>query len=185
MVVASTPDGEIGILPLHAPIVTTLAPGEVRLRFGDGAADWEFFSISGGYLQVHEDKVIVLADAAVAVSQIDAASRQGVLRAHRGAPCRAAGRRRGRARRDDPRPELERDPAQGRREARRSALAARETRHFRGRARDNAGPPPTRRRKVTRSTTPRRGQSQAVGYAHTHGIHHRSRRPAALRRSPR
>jgi F-type H+-transporting ATPase subunit epsilon len=53
--------------------VTTLAPGEVRLRFGDAAADWEFFSINGGYLQVHEDKVIVLADAAVPVSQIDAA----------------------------------------------------------------------------------------------------------------
>jgi len=73
MVVASTPAGEIGILPLHAPIVTTLSPGEVRLRFGDGAADWEYFSISGGYLQVHEDKVIVLADNAVSVSQIDAA----------------------------------------------------------------------------------------------------------------
>jgi len=72
MVVATTPAGEIGILPLHSPIVTTLAPGEVRLRFGDGAADWEYFSISGGYLQVHEDKVIVLADNAVAVSQIDA-----------------------------------------------------------------------------------------------------------------
>jgi F-type H+-transporting ATPase subunit epsilon len=72
MVVATTAEGEIGILPLHAPIVTTLAPGEVRLRFGDSAADWEFFSINGGYLQVHEDKVIVLADAAVAVSQIDA-----------------------------------------------------------------------------------------------------------------
>jgi len=73
MVVATTSDGEIGILPLHAPVVTTLAPGEVRLRFGDGAADWEFFSISGGYLQVHEDKVIVLADNAVSVSQIDSA----------------------------------------------------------------------------------------------------------------
>ncbi len=73
MVVVTTPAGELGILPLHAPLVTTLAPGEVRLRFGDGAADWEFFSISGGYMQVHEDKVIVLADAAVAVSQIDAA----------------------------------------------------------------------------------------------------------------
>ena len=71
MVVASTPNGEIGILPLHAPLVTTLAAGEVRLHFGDGAADWEYFSVSGGYLQVHEDKVIVLADAAVAVSQID------------------------------------------------------------------------------------------------------------------
>ena len=72
MVVATTPEGEIGILPLHAPIVTTLAPGEVRLRFGDSSADWEFFSIAGGYLQVHEDKVIVLADAAVPLSQIDA-----------------------------------------------------------------------------------------------------------------
>jgi F-type H+-transporting ATPase subunit epsilon len=73
MVVATTGEGEIGILPLHAPIVTTLAAGEVRLRFGDAAADWEFFSINGGYLQVHEDKVIVLADAAIPVSQIDAA----------------------------------------------------------------------------------------------------------------
>lgn len=73
MVVATTPGGEIGILPLHAPLVTTLAPGEVRLQFGDGAADWEFFSIAGGYLQVHEDKVIVLADQAVSVSQIDTA----------------------------------------------------------------------------------------------------------------
>lgn len=71
MVVATTPEGEVGILPLHAPIVTCLAPGEVRLQYGDGAADWEFFSVSGGYLQVHEDKVIVLADAAVPVSQID------------------------------------------------------------------------------------------------------------------
>ena len=76
MVVATTPKGEIGILPLHAPIVTTLAAGEVRLHFGDGAADWEYFSISGGYLQVHEDKVIVLADNAVAVSQIDATRAQ-------------------------------------------------------------------------------------------------------------
>ena len=73
MVVATTPDGEIGILPLHAALVTTLAPGEVRLRYGDNAADWEYFSIAGGYLQVHEDKVVILADHAVPVSQIDAA----------------------------------------------------------------------------------------------------------------
>jgi len=73
MVVATTSQGEIGILPLHAPVVTTLAPGEVRLRFGDNSTDWEYFSIAGGYLQVHEDKVIILADNAVSVSQIDAA----------------------------------------------------------------------------------------------------------------
>ena len=73
MVVATTSQGEIGILPLHAPVVTTLAAGEVRLRFGDNSTDWEYFSIAGGYLQVHEDKVIILADKAVCISQIDAA----------------------------------------------------------------------------------------------------------------
>lgn len=72
MVVAMTTTGEIGILPLHAPLVSTLAPGEVKLKFGDTAADWETFTVSGGYIQVHEDKVLVLADAAVSVSQIDA-----------------------------------------------------------------------------------------------------------------
>lgn len=73
MAVATTTMGEIGILPLHAPLVTTLAAGEIRLKVGESAADWETFSISGGYLQVHEDKVLVLADAAVPVSQIDMA----------------------------------------------------------------------------------------------------------------
>ncbi len=76
MLVATTPEGEIGILPLHSPIVTTLAPGEVRLQHGSSAGDWEYFSVSGGYLQVHEDKVIVLADQAVSVSQIDTARAQ-------------------------------------------------------------------------------------------------------------
>lgn len=79
MVVAMTTMGEVGILPLHAPLVTTLAPGEVRLKIGDAAADWEYFAISGGYMQVHEDKVIVLADAAVPVSQIDRARVQESL----------------------------------------------------------------------------------------------------------
>jgi len=72
LVVAMTTTGEIGILPLHAPLVSTLSPGEIKLQFGDTAADWETFSVSGGYIQVHEDKVLVLADAAVSVSQIDA-----------------------------------------------------------------------------------------------------------------
>jgi F-type H+-transporting ATPase subunit epsilon len=72
MLVASTTMGEVGILPMHAPIVTTLMPGEVRLRTGSGSGDWEVFSISGGYMEVHEDKVIVLADNACALSEIDA-----------------------------------------------------------------------------------------------------------------
>lgn len=72
MVVAMTTTGEIGILPLHAPLVSTLETGEIRLKLGEAASDWEAFAVSGGYVQVHEDKVLVLADAAVAVSQIDA-----------------------------------------------------------------------------------------------------------------
>jgi F-type H+-transporting ATPase subunit epsilon len=72
MVIATTNEGEVGILPLHAPLMATLAAGEVRLQYGDGASDWEYFSVAGGYMQVHEDKVIVLCDNAVQVSQIDA-----------------------------------------------------------------------------------------------------------------
>ena len=76
MVVAPTVDGEVGILPLHAPLVSVLKPGEVRVKWND-QKDVEWFAVSGGYIQVHEDKVIILADQAVPVSQID------VERAHR------------------------------------------------------------------------------------------------------
>ena len=80
MVVATTKTGEIGILPLHAPLVSTLDAGEVRLKTGDQPTDWETFAVAGGYVQVHEDKVLVLADAAVAVSQIDRERAQESLR---------------------------------------------------------------------------------------------------------
>jgi F-type H+-transporting ATPase subunit epsilon len=68
MVVVPTIDGEIGVLPLHAPLVGALKPGEVRIKFGDTT---EWFAVSGGYIQVHEDKVIILADDAIVASQID------------------------------------------------------------------------------------------------------------------
>lgn len=68
MVVVPTIDGEIGILPLHAPLVGALRPGEVRIKFADTI---EWFAMSTGYIQVHEDKVILLADDAVIASQID------------------------------------------------------------------------------------------------------------------
>lgn len=71
MVVAPTPGGEVGILPLHAPLVSKLAPGEVRLKYGAGAGDWEYFAVFDGYMQVHLDKVTVLANRAVSVSEID------------------------------------------------------------------------------------------------------------------
>jgi F-type H+-transporting ATPase subunit epsilon len=70
MVVAPTAEGEIGILPLHAPLVSVLRAGEVRLKW-DNEKSVEWFAISGGYIQVHEDKVIILADEAVSASRID------------------------------------------------------------------------------------------------------------------
>ena len=70
LVVAPTTDGEVGIMPLHQPIVAALKAGEVRVRYGD-EKQWEWFAISGGYIQVHEDKVIILADDAVNASMID------------------------------------------------------------------------------------------------------------------
>jgi F-type H+-transporting ATPase subunit epsilon len=69
MIVAPALDGELGILPLHAPMVAALKAGEVRAKYDGDKTEW--FAISGGYLQVHEDKVIILADDAVASSQID------------------------------------------------------------------------------------------------------------------
>lgn len=76
MVVVPTVDGEIGILPMHAPLVGALRAGEVRIKFGDTT---EWFAVSGGYIQVHEDKVILLADDAVAASQIDVERAQQAL----------------------------------------------------------------------------------------------------------
>jgi len=70
MVVAPTIDGEIGVLPLHAPLVSALRPGEVRVKW-DNEKEVEWFAVAGGYIQVHEDKVIILADHAVVASQID------------------------------------------------------------------------------------------------------------------
>lgn len=88
MVVAMTTTGEIGVLPLHAPLVSTLAPGQVRLKTGEQASDWETFAVSSGYIQVHEDKVIILADAAISVAEID---RQAVSEALESARERLAG----------------------------------------------------------------------------------------------
>lgn len=78
MVIAPTIDGEVGILPLHAPLVSVLRPGEVRVKWND-QKDVEWFAVSGGYIQVHEDKVIILADQAIPVSQIDVERAQNAV----------------------------------------------------------------------------------------------------------
>ena len=61
-------EGELGILPHHAPLLTTLGFGELRIRKG---ADQESFAIAGGFLQVRPDRVVVMAETAELGSEID------------------------------------------------------------------------------------------------------------------
>ncbi len=61
-------DGELGILPHHAPLVSTLGIGELRIRRG---GEEEQFAIVGGFLQVRPDKVVVMAETADMASEID------------------------------------------------------------------------------------------------------------------
>ena len=69
MVVAPATDGVVGILPNHAPLLTTLDHGELEVRT-DGAEP-QFFAIGGGFLQVLPDHVVVLADLAEHADEID------------------------------------------------------------------------------------------------------------------
>ena len=64
-------EGELGILPHHAPLLTTLGVGELRIRKGDQD---EYFAIAGGFLQVRPDRVVVMAETADMASEIDLAS---------------------------------------------------------------------------------------------------------------
>ncbi len=73
MVVAPSVDGQVGILPHHAPIITVLQTGELRVKKG---ADERSIVISGGFLEVLHDKVTVLADVAERSEEIDTAAAQ-------------------------------------------------------------------------------------------------------------
>jgi F-type H+-transporting ATPase subunit epsilon len=61
-------EGELGILPHHAPLVSTLGIGELKIRRG---GEEELFAIAGGFLQVRPDKVVVMAETADMASEID------------------------------------------------------------------------------------------------------------------
>ena len=61
-------EGELGVLPHHAPLVSTLGVGELRFR-KEGTE--ESFAIVGGFLQVRPDRVVVLAETADLASDID------------------------------------------------------------------------------------------------------------------
>src|SRR5665213_788879 len=61
-------DGELGILPHHAPLVATLGSGELRIIKGSSE---ESIAVIGGFLQVRPDKVVVMAESADLAPEID------------------------------------------------------------------------------------------------------------------
>ena len=67
-VIAPGSEGQLGILPRHAPLMTMLEHGELRARRG---AEEIVIAISGGFLEVHDDVVTVLADTAEQAEEID------------------------------------------------------------------------------------------------------------------
>lgn len=80
MVFAPAIMGEVGILPRHAPMLTRLKPGEVRVKLSGG--DEESFYVSGGILEIQPHVVTVLADTAARARDLDeAAAQEAKLRA--------------------------------------------------------------------------------------------------------
>ncbi len=69
-VVAWGIEGQLGILPHHAPLMTMLQPGDLMIRKGK---EEEYLAISGGFLEVRPDKVIILADACERADEINIA----------------------------------------------------------------------------------------------------------------
>ena len=72
MVFAPASMGEVGIAPRHAPMLTTLKPGEVRVQDAEG--NEQSFYITGGLLEIQPNRVTVLADTALRGDQLDEAA---------------------------------------------------------------------------------------------------------------
>ena len=69
-------EGQLGILPRHAPLMTILQPGELMVRSG---GEESFLALSGGYMEVLGNQVIILADAAEDVDEIDESRAQAAM----------------------------------------------------------------------------------------------------------
>ena len=87
MVFAPAEMGEIGIAPQHAPLLTRLKPGEIRVQQESG--EEQFFFVSGGMLEVQGHVVTVLSDTALRAKDLDEAA---ALEAQRRAEQALAGR---------------------------------------------------------------------------------------------
>ncbi len=68
MVIAPATEGYVGILPHHAPLLTSLGPGEFRVKRGGTE---EVLAVFGGFMDVRGDRVTVLTDAAEQADEID------------------------------------------------------------------------------------------------------------------
>jgi F-type H+-transporting ATPase subunit epsilon len=75
MVIATGEMGELGIAPRHAPLITRLKPGQVRVLLENG--EEQFFYVSGGILEVQPNVVTVLADTAIRAKDLDEAAARG------------------------------------------------------------------------------------------------------------
>jgi F-type H+-transporting ATPase subunit epsilon len=71
MVFAPASQGDLGIAPRHAPLLTNLRPGDLRVQTTDG--EEKFFYVTGGILEVQPHMVTVLADTAMRGDQLDEA----------------------------------------------------------------------------------------------------------------
>ena len=82
MVFAPAEMGELGITPRHAPLLTKLKPGEVRVQTQSG--EDQFFFVSGGMLEIQPHMVTVLSDTAIRAKDLDeAAAKEAQERAER------------------------------------------------------------------------------------------------------
>ena len=79
MVIAHGALGDLGIAPGHAPLITDLKPGPIRLVKQGG--EQEVYYISGGFLEVQPNMVKVLADTVVRAGDLDEAAAQEALKA--------------------------------------------------------------------------------------------------------
>ena len=77
VVVAPGSEGELGILPHHASLMTSLQPGEIQVR-KDG--EDVFLAVSGGFLEIMDNKVTILADSAERSEEIDEARVQEAMK---------------------------------------------------------------------------------------------------------
>ncbi len=77
VLVAPGIDGQLGILPHHAPLLTILQPGEILIRKGGSES---YLAVSGGFMEVLNNKVRILADAAERADEIDEARVEAAMK---------------------------------------------------------------------------------------------------------